>query len=77
VRRINRREYEVKVFCDKGVAIHINPKPCVGTLAGTETHDSGDLENGPKAGGFPSQAAVEQRVRQLRSAVPMNYATQG
>jgi hypothetical protein len=31
----------VKVFCDKGVAIHINPKPCVGAREGTDEASAG------------------------------------
>jgi hypothetical protein len=31
----------VKVFCDKGVAIHINPKPCVGAREGTVEASAG------------------------------------
>ncbi len=31
----------MKVFCDKGVAIHINPKPCVGPREGTNEASAG------------------------------------
>ena len=31
----------MKVFCDKGVAIHINPKPCVGAREGTDEASAG------------------------------------
>ena len=31
----------MKVFCDKGVANHINPKPCVGPREGTNEASAG------------------------------------
>jgi hypothetical protein len=39
------KEYGVKVFDDKGVAIHIDPKPCIGVREGT-----GEASAGARAG---------------------------
>jgi len=45
VRRKNRQEYGVKVFDDKGVAIHIDPKPCIDAREGI-----GEASAGARAG---------------------------
>ena len=46
VRRETSKEYGVNVFDDKGVAIHIDPKPCVGGREDIDEASAGHAQAG-------------------------------